>query len=47
MNNRSIIAKAAADTTSLGTGGKMNAEQSKQFITFMRDYSPFLKRLIS
>ena len=36
MNNRSIIAKAAADTASLGTGGKMNAEQSKQFITFMR-----------
>lgn len=42
-SNRSIISKAAADTTALGTGGKLNAEQSNQFITFMQDYSPFLK----
>lgn len=32
-SNRSIISKAAADTDSLGTGGKMNAEQANQFMT--------------
>ena len=42
-SNRSIISKAAADTAALGTGGKLNAEQANQFITFMQDYSPFLK----
>lgn len=43
MNNRTLLSKAAVDTNTLGTGGKMNAEQSKQFITFMKDYSPFLR----
>ncbi len=45
MSNRSIISKAAADTGSLGTGGKMNAEQANQFITFMQDYSSILKKI--
>ena len=44
-NNRSIISKAAADTDSLGTGGKMNAEQANQFMTFMQDYSSILKKV--
>ena len=38
-SNRNIIAKAAVDTSALGNGGRMNAEQANQFITFMRDYS--------
>lgn len=44
-NSRTIIAKAAADTSTLGAGGKMNAEQASQFITYMQDYSPFLKKV--
>ncbi len=43
MNNRTLLSKAAIDTATLGTGGKMNPEQSKQFITFMKDYSTFLR----
>lgn len=43
MNNRTLLAKAAVNTDTLGTGGKMNPEQSKQFITFMKDYSAFLR----
>lgn len=42
MDNRTLIAKAAVDTSVLGTGGRMNPEQASQFITFMRDYSIFL-----
>lgn len=45
MNNRTLMSKAAIDTAVLGKGGKMNPEQSRQFITFMRDYSPFLNRV--
>lgn len=45
MNNRTIIAKAAADTASLGTGGKMSPEQAKQFMTFMQDYSSILSKV--
>lgn len=45
QSNRNIIAKAAVDTSALGTGGRMNAEQANQFITFMRDYSSFLKKV--
>lgn len=44
-SNRNIIAKAAVDTSALGNGGRMNAEQANQFITFMRDYSSFLKKV--
>lgn len=36
QSNRNIIAKAAVDTSALGNGGRMNAEQANQFITFMR-----------
>ena len=43
MNNRTIMSKAAIDTSVLSNGGKMNPEQSRQFITFMKDYSPFLR----
>lgn len=43
MNNRTLLSKAAVDTSVLGTGGKMNPEQSAQFITFMKDYSVFLR----
>lgn len=42
MTNRTLLSKAAVDTSVLGAGGKMNPEQSKQFITFMKDYSVFL-----
>ena len=45
MNNRSLLSKAAVDTATLGTGGRMNPEQSKKFITFMRDYSSFLRSI--
>lgn len=45
MDNRTLISKAAVDTSALGTGGKMNPEQQKQFITFMKDYSGFLKKI--
>lgn len=45
MENRTLLAKAAIDTNNLGTGGKMNPEQAAQFITFMKDYSGFLKRV--
>lgn len=44
-SNKTIISKAAADTSALGTGGKMNADQANQFMTFMQDYSPFLKKV--
>lgn len=44
-SNRTIISKAAADTSALGIGGKMNAEQATQFMTFMQDYSPFLSKV--
>lgn len=44
-SNRTIIAKAAADTSALGTGGRMNAEQANKFMTFMQDYSPFLNKV--
>lgn len=43
MNNRTLLSKEAVDTSVLGNGGKMNPEQSKQFITFMKDYSTFLR----
>ena len=43
MNNRTLMSKAAIDTSTLGNGGKMNPEQSKQFISFIKDYSAFLK----
>lgn len=45
MNNRTLLSKAAVDTSVLANGGKMNAEQSTQFITFMKDYSSFLKQV--
>lgn len=45
MNNRTLMSKAAIDTAVLGNGGKMNPEQSRRFITFMKDYSPFLSRV--
>ncbi len=45
MNNRTLLSKAAVDTSTLGTGGRMNPEQSKQFITFIRDYSIFLQSI--
>lgn len=43
MNNRTLLSKAAVDTATLGTGGRLNPEQSSQFITFMRDCSSFLR----
>lgn len=45
MDNRTLISKAAVDTATLGTGGKMSPEQAKQFITFMKDYSGFLRQV--
>ena len=45
MDNRTLISKAAVDTSVLGTGGKMSPEQAKQFITFMKDYSGFLRQV--
>lgn len=45
MANRSLLAKAAIDTATLGTGGKMNPEQAQKFITFMRDYSRILREV--
>lgn len=45
LSNRSIISKAAADTSSLGSGGKMKAEQAEQFISFMKDQSSILKKV--
>lgn len=44
-SNRTIIAKNAVDTSALGTGGRMNAEQANKFMTFMQDYSPFLNKV--
>lgn len=44
-SNRSIIAKSAVDTSVLGTGGRMNPEQSRQFMTFMQDHSSILKKV--
>lgn len=43
MDNRTLISKAAIDTATLGNGGKMNPEQAERFITFMKDYSAFLR----
>lgn len=43
--NRTLIAKAAVDTSTLGTGGRMNPEQAEKFITFMKDYSRILKEV--
>lgn len=45
MDNRTLISKAAVDTATLGAGGKMSPEQAKQFITFMKDYSAFLRQV--
>lgn len=45
MDYRTLVSKAAVDTATLGTGGKMSPEQATQFITFMRDYSAFLKQV--
>ena len=45
MDNRTLISKAAVDTATLGTGGKMSPEQAKQFITFMKDHSSFLRQV--
>lgn len=45
MDNRTLISKAAVDTAALGAGGKMSPEQAKQFITFMKDYSGFLRQV--
>ena len=44
-SNRSIIAKAAVDTSALTNGGAMNPEQANRFITFMQDYSSILKKV--
>ncbi len=44
-SNRSIIAKAAVDTSALTNGGKMNPEQANRFMTFMQDYSSILKKV--
>jgi len=44
LDNRTLISKAAVDTASLGTGGKMNTEQQNAFMTFMKDYSVFFNR---
>ncbi|WHH59161.1 P2 family phage major capsid protein [Petroclostridium sp. X23] len=43
--NRTLLAKAAIDTATLGTGGKMNPEQAQKFITFMKDYSRILREV--
>ena len=45
MNNRTLLGKAAIDTETLTNGGKMNPEQSAQFITFMKDFSSFLRNV--
>lgn len=45
MNNRSLLSKAAIDTTTLQNGGKMNPEQADKFITYMQDFSTFLQRV--
>lgn len=45
MNNQELLSKAAVDTSVLTNGGKMNAEQQNEFITFMRDYSAFLNNV--
>ncbi len=45
MDYRTLVSKAAIDTATLGNGGKMNAEQQTQFITFMKDYSQFLRQV--
>lgn len=43
MDNRVLLAKAAIDTATLGTGGKMNPQQAEEFMTYMQDYSAFLR----
>ena len=43
QKQRSIIAKAAIDTTTIATYGKLNPEQADKFIDYMVDNSPFLK----
>lgn len=42
-SNRAIIAKAAIDTSTIATYGKLNPEQSDKFIDYMVDNSPFMK----
>jgi len=42
-SNRAIIAKAAIDTSTIATYGKLNPEQADKFIDYMVDNSPFLK----
>ena len=44
-SNRTIISKAAVDTSALGNGGKMSAEQADKFLTYMQDYSSFLSKV--
>lgn len=44
IDTRTLVRKAAIDTSTLGVGGAMNPEQQKQFMTFMQDCSVFLKR---
>lgn len=43
--NRTLLAKSAVDTSTLGTGGRMNPEQASKFITFMKDYSRILREV--
>ena len=43
IENRTLVSKAAIDTSKLGTGGAMNPEQQTQFMNFMKDYSVFLR----
>ena len=44
IDNRTLISKAAIDTSTLGAGGAMNPEQQTQFMAFMKDFSVFLRR---
>ncbi|MBE6845041.1 MAG: hypothetical protein E7508_04910 [Ruminococcus sp.] len=44
-NNRTIISKAAIDTSALGNGGKMSAQQADKFLTYMQDYSSILSKV--
>lgn len=45
MTNRTLLSKSAIDTSTLGTGGKMNPEQAQKFITFIKDYSRILREV--
>jgi len=44
LDNRTLVSKASIDSSALGSGGAMNTEQQRQFMTFMKDYSVFFKR---